>query len=192
MYSMREFKALRDLTLLFEENNTVDLIDQIDLDVLLDDVNKSTQNPITMFKRPSTKFPPLNINAHVAIFLKQTIRDICKLPRTKSNPQNLTFEENQALASLCNNVTIVIKPSDKGGNVVLVDNQDYISMCQQILDNKDWYRNIPVTSIDSYYKHFYIMIDQAHEEGAITKDLHEFIRTKHPRVATFYSLSENS
>lgn len=36
-YSMREFKALRDITILFEENNTVDLTDQIDLDALLEE-----------------------------------------------------------------------------------------------------------------------------------------------------------
>lgn len=35
-FSMKEFKALRDLTLLFQENNTVDLIDQIDLKTLLE------------------------------------------------------------------------------------------------------------------------------------------------------------
>lgn len=48
---MREFKALRDLTILFHENNTIDLIDQIDFDKILDDINKSTLNPILLFKK---------------------------------------------------------------------------------------------------------------------------------------------
>lgn len=50
-YSMGEFKALRDLTLLFLESNTNDLIDQSDLDKLFEEVNKSTQNLITLFKK---------------------------------------------------------------------------------------------------------------------------------------------
>lgn len=54
---MREFKALRDLTLLFQESNTSDLIDQLDLDKLFEEVNKSTQNPTSLFKKPSMKFP---------------------------------------------------------------------------------------------------------------------------------------
>lgn len=96
-YSMKEFKALRDLTLLFQKNNTIDLIDQIDLDKILEDINKSTLNLITSFKKPSKKFPSPNINPNVSIFLKQTIRDICKLPLKKINPINLTVEENKAL-----------------------------------------------------------------------------------------------
>lgn len=164
----------------------------MDLDVLLDDVNKSTHNPITLFKKPSTKFPPSAHESECRDLFKtnktKTLRDICKLPHTKTSSQNLTIDENEALELLCNNVTIVIKPSDKGGNVVLMDNQDYLRMCQRILDNKDWYRSIPAKLIESYYTDFYTMIDRAFERCVITKDLHEFIRTKHPRVATFYSL----
>lgn len=183
--SMREFKALRDLTLLFQENNTVDLIDQIDLDELLKDIIHTKFHQYV--QKAITKFPPLNTNPSIMTFLKQTIRDICKLPRKKNNLQNLTIEENKALESLCNNVAIVIKPSDKAGNVVLMDNQDYKSMCQKILKNKDWYRSIPVRFIDQYNKKFYTVVDQAYEEGIIPKDLYEFVRTKHPKVA-FYSL----
>lgn len=149
-YSMREFKAPRDLTLLYQENNTFDLIDQIDLDTLLNDVGKSTQNPTTMFTKASTKFPPSNTNPNVTIFLKQTIWNICKLPRTKCNPHNLTSEENKALNSLSKNIRIVVKPFDKGGNVVIMDNQDYILMCLNILNNKDWYKQISVLSISQY------------------------------------------
>lgn len=50
--------ALKELTLLYEENNTIDLIDQIDLDALLRGVDPPSYNPATMFKKASTKFPP--------------------------------------------------------------------------------------------------------------------------------------
>lgn len=84
-YSMHEFKALQNLTLLFQESNTSDLIDQLDLDKLFEEVNKTTQNPITLFKKPSTKFLPLNTSPSVAMFLKQT-KDICRLSCRKNNP----------------------------------------------------------------------------------------------------------
>lgn len=84
---------------------------------------------------------------------------------------------------MCNNASIVIKPSDKGGNVVLMDNQFYKSMCRKILNNKDWYRSIRL--IDQYNKKFYTTADQAYVGGIILKELHEFVRTKHPKVATF-------
>lgn len=67
---MREFKALRDLTLLFQENNTLDLIDQIDLETLLENANEPTQNPTISFKKPSGKFPPLSLNPSIETFVK--------------------------------------------------------------------------------------------------------------------------
>lgn len=137
-----------------------------------------------MFKLSSTKFFPLNTNTSVAIFLKQTMRDICKLSRTKCNPQ-LTPEENEALKSLCKNVTIVVKPSDKGGNVVIMDNQDYILMCKKILNNTDGYKNIYILSIGQYNANFYKMVDQSYGNGAITRDLYDFVRTKHPKWRPF-------
>lgn len=95
--SMRECKAIPDLTLLYQENNTVDLIDQIDLDALLQKTDRLTSNPLLMYKKASTTFPSSSINPNIAIFLKQTIRDTCKLPQTKSKPKNLSYDENQAL-----------------------------------------------------------------------------------------------
>lgn len=147
-FSMREFKALRHLTLLFQESNSLDLIDQIDLETLLSTANESTENSTTRFKKPSAKFPPLNLNPSIEIFVKQTLRDLLKLQHNRNvRSQNLTVEESQALNSLCNNTKITIKPSDKGGNVVLMNNEDYVRMCQNILDNGEWYKTIP---LDSY------------------------------------------
>lgn len=82
----------------------------------------------------------------------------------------------------------LVKPSDKGGNVVLLDNHDYIIMCQNILDNKDWYNRLSTQCIDQYNSDFYMFFDQAYNNGVILKDLRDFIRTKHPKIATFYSL----
>lgn len=145
-YSMHEFKLLRHLTILFQENNTIDLIDQIDLDKILEDINKSTLNPILLFKRPPTKFPSAKLNPNIAIFLK-LINDICKLLLKKRSPQNLTADENQVLDDLCKNKLIVIKASDKGGNVVVMENYHYRAMCQKILDNRSWYKSISARQI---------------------------------------------
>lgn len=100
LYSMWEFKALQHLTLLYQENNMVDLIDQIDLDTLLRDVESPPRNPFILFKKASTKFPPANTNPNVKIFLQQAIWDICKIPRTKCNPHNFSPDENETLKLL--------------------------------------------------------------------------------------------
>lgn len=68
--------------------------------------------------------------------------DITKLP-IKTTVGNLTQEERLAIQSLTNNSEITIKPSDKGENIVIMDNSQYVSMCQKILSNKSWYIPFP-------------------------------------------------
>lgn len=72
--------------------------------------------------------------------------------------------------------------------MTIMDNQNYISMCKKILNNTEWYKNISVLSIGQYNANFYKMVDQSYNNGAITKDLYDFVRTKHPKVVTFYNL----
>lgn len=169
---MKECKALRDLTLLYQENNTVDLIDQIDLDALLQEADKSISNPTLMFKKASTTFPSSSINPNVAVFLKQTIHDICKLSQSKFKPRNLSYDENQVLHHLTKNSKIVIKPSDRGGNVVVMNNDDYTSMCLNILENREWYRQISALNINQCNSTFYTMVDRTFHTCAISKNIY--------------------
>lgn len=57
---------------------------------------------------------------------------------------SLTLSRDQ-LKSLKNLKTyehLVIKASDKGSNVVVMEKEFYRSMCMSILENRDWYKNI--------------------------------------------------
>ncbi|XP_040206073.1 uncharacterized protein LOC120937139 [Rana temporaria] len=69
-----------------------------------------------------------------------------------------------------------------------MDNQTYLDMCQTILKNNDWYCKISINNITRFYIDFYKFVDQAFSQGVISLDLRDFIRTKHPKTATFYSL----
>lgn len=67
-FSMKEFKALWDFTLLFQENNTIDLIDQIDLDQVLEESDITVTNPVLAFKKSSSKFPHLIVTLTYPFF----------------------------------------------------------------------------------------------------------------------------
>lgn len=70
--------------------------------------------------------------------------DLGKLKQGLSKgSMNLNEKEVEALKSLADNNQITIKPSDKGGNIVLLNNEDYINICKKILNNHDWYRQNP-------------------------------------------------
>lgn len=50
---------------------------------------------------------------------------------------NLNDAEIQALKQLSSNKMITIKPADNGGNIVLLNNVQYIAICNEILKNQD-------------------------------------------------------
>lgn len=100
----------------------------------------------------------------------------------------MSQKEKQALKILKQNSNITIKSSDKGGNIVVMDNTFYIDMCEKILSNKDWYQKINMSKIAIFNQQFYQMIDQAYTQNILEKPDWDFIRTTFPKIPTFYSL----
>lgn len=82
---------------------------------------------------------------------------------------NFDREERAALDALARDHYIVIKPSDKGDNVVVMDNVQYIEMCMNILRNSEWYRPIQRSSLDKFTRDFYLSVDTAFHQNVITK-----------------------
>lgn len=68
---------------------------------------------------------------------------------------NLSPGQQEAMLSLQQNPNIVIKPSDKGGNLVVMDCAKYESMVMDLLKNKEWYKRVSegfVNNIEIQYK----------------------------------------
>lgn len=64
---------------------------------------------------------------------------------------------------------IMIKPSDKGGNIVVMDNNQYLNTCNKILSNRKWYSRISSTKINKFHEDFCKMDDLAYSDGTISK-----------------------
>lgn len=60
---------------------------------------------------------------------------------------NLFRAQQETLANITRNDEIIIKPSDKGGNVVVMDKTQYIEMCNKILNNQEWYKLVPYDNL---------------------------------------------
>lgn len=121
-----ERQALDNLNALLQENEPRDLIDIIDLDSLLyqgdtPPINITNTTPKSSLKKPSSLYPALSTNHGIATFLKMIGLEIKSLDSRSSSSGNLTKDEKMALRNLSNNHDITIKPSDKGGNVVLME-----------------------------------------------------------------------
>lgn len=58
--------------------------------------------------------------------------------------------------------------------------------CKRILNNHDWYHQIPADIIEKYNKEFYASVDSAFLSNIISKQTWSFIRNNFPKVPTFY------
>lgn len=161
--SIRECMVLRDFTLLYEESHPIetsdtselddslDLIDWIDLESLLADTKTSDTSPnSSSLKNKSSKFPSVHSNPNISSFVKCVTKTIEGIPHCGVAGSNLSTKHLEALSNLQNNLSLVIKPVDKGGNTVVMDQSDYCRMCMDILNNRDWYSPISETQLDGF------------------------------------------
>lgn len=147
MFSERQ--ALNNLNSLLEESDQRDLIDTIDLESLLKEIKDPPTNisaKKSSLKKASSMYPAPSSNHGVATFLKMTSQETKSLNCTLTYSENLTKGDEvgvtKSTKSRSKNHTIKIKSSDKGGNIVIMDNEQYRKMCFKILQNHDWYRQI--------------------------------------------------
>ena len=72
--------------------------------------------------------------------MKERLLDI-EIPSKRFN--NLTKEEWEALYSLKDDCSIIIKGADKGSVVVVWDREDYLKEAYRQLDDKEVYEQVP-------------------------------------------------
>lgn len=106
---------------LLEESDTTDLIDRIDLPSVLSLPLDSREGPAresvqgSKLKKKSVQFPPPSSNPNISTFLKLVHKEIERLHIRTPREINTNVADRQALKELSDNKSIVIKPSDKGG-----------------------------------------------------------------------------
>lgn len=100
----------------------------------------------------------------------------------------LSASQCRTLLGLVHNPNITIKSSDKEDNVVVMDNEQYERMCLDISENPDWYRVISSSRTEGFMPEFFRILDQARFFGVKDDDTWKYMRTKNPRIPTFYAL----
>ena len=72
--------------------------------------------------------------------IHNTMKEI-KRKNNRKFKRNLKKEEWKAITTLRNNKDIVIKPADKGGNIVIMNKQDYLQEGLKQLSKRSHYQN---------------------------------------------------
>ncbi|XP_077117028.1 protocadherin gamma-B1-like [Ranitomeya variabilis] len=94
----------------------------------------------------------------------------------------------EAMKRLESDDTIVIKPSDKGGNVVILDIAHYQQICESILSDGESYEVLSWNPNNEYREELAQILQVGLESGVIDKTEFDFILPRHPITATFYCL----
>ena len=140
--------------------------------------------PSSGWTPPSGQKPFLDTyrNSIIKEFLKDL--DQPKLSRKK----NLTNKEYQAMRYLHNNPNIIIKQTDKGGSIAIMNTVDYVKEAQRQLFNQQHYKTLDRDPTNPYNRYVHHHIDQAWRMGIIDENTQENLQAMNPKIASFYLL----
>lgn len=99
-----------------------------------------TEDPdISIVRNESNFIPPKNRNA--------SLENLQNTPTAKSHTNircNVSLAERNAIKSLTNDKSVVIKEADKGGAVVIMDSEHHKTMIKRVLLDEEYYQEISV------------------------------------------------
>ena len=105
--------------------------------------NEPSQNfsETPAFRVKSSWKPPKG-HPNLEVFLSKIEEELFKIIETPLNYSNLTKEEWQAVRSLADDRSIVIKKADKGSSIVIWDRVDYLKEANKQLSDKNVYKEV--------------------------------------------------
>ncbi|KAM4038417.1 uncharacterized protein ACNLHF_016739 [Anomaloglossus baeobatrachus] len=145
--------------------------------------------PFTNLKKKSEKQPPRGDLDSVDIFLKVVAEDLRELSDMRSKvPPNLIKVEMDALMTLAKRKDLVFKPSDKGGNIVVMNHEMYQKMCYSILRDRDGYATLERDPTAEFSKTLIDILSDGLGDRLISQNELEFMHERFPVTPTFYTL----
>ena len=139
------------------------------------------------FREPST-FNPVGPTALEAFILSNE-HDYNNRPMFSQRGQNMTPGESKAIKELKNlDTKIVIKKSDKGTNVVIMNRNDYIKEGNRQLDNTSFYRKMDHDLTDQHRREVNQYIDTMYDNGELDISVVNYLHEKECKTANFYML----
>ncbi|XP_075172137.1 putative C-mannosyltransferase DPY19L4 [Anomaloglossus baeobatrachus] len=160
---------------------------------LLQEQSTTSENglgPFTRLRGKSKKMPPQGDTLNIDIFLELVERDLKRIPRKggSNSESNLSSEEWSVLEELEKNDNLVLKPSDKGGNLVIMDHEKYLGMCQRILGDRNIYAVLPSNPMNDFESALVAILEEAREGGLLSNSEFDFLKPVSPMLPTFYAL----
>ncbi|CAJ0963613.1 unnamed protein product [Ranitomeya imitator] len=103
-------------------------------------------------------------------------------------PPNLTLSERQSLQSLQSDSSLIIKPADKGGAIVIMDKSDYLREIRRQLDNTTVYQKLDSNPTQAIRNRISRILQQYTELGVLDLKTCNYLTNDHPVTPVFYTL----
>uniref|UniRef100_A0A8C5LZ93 Reverse transcriptase domain-containing protein n=1 Tax=Leptobrachium leishanense TaxID=445787 RepID=A0A8C5LZ93_9ANUR len=101
---------------------------------------------------------------------------------------NLTIEEKKAIKNLDNDETIVIKPADKGGGIVVWPKEAYNKEALRILEDKKTYTKLKSNPIITIRENLQVLLQGGKEKGILTEREFQYLMIEDIKTPHFYIL----
>jgi hypothetical protein len=155
-----------------------------------DDPSQAAQLKRLIKSRKANAGVPAGQDPAVTAFIRALNNDIrseLRIAQKKhKRSKNVSRQEKLALKSLAQDNSIVIKPADKGGLIVILDSSQYLEKCNSLLRDHTVYKSICASEYDD------ILRTLRQELGSLTTelgaDLVSFLSPEDTRPGRFYGL----
>ncbi|CAH2307931.1 up-regulator of cell proliferation-like [Pelobates cultripes] len=148
------------------------------------DKNESDSNTIsnrTGLKPKSRYTPNFASFRHIELFLEAAKIEIEKISLKSlriHSRENLLRREQRALKTLQDDADIIIKPADKGGNIVVMDVDQYLDMAKRVLKDTETYTILKHDPTDDFLSKYKEILEDGRSGGLLSdreKIFYEFL-----------------
>ena len=107
---------------------------------------------------------------------------------SQKTKDNLAHSERDALRSLISDDSIIIKEADKGGSVVILDADYYVTMVQNMLNDQQSYQEVDATRNSDAQKNLNSYVWKYEDKEEITEQEADFLLKFNVKHSNFYGL----
>eukprot|EP00079_Xenopus_tropicalis_P034390 XP_017948161.1 PREDICTED: uncharacterized protein LOC108646244 [Xenopus tropicalis] len=160
-------------------------------------VGVTSESTLDKFKTKSNFYPVHLRDQVINMFQKNIEFDLSLLHDnikkehkllTAKKKDNLTLKEKQALKSLERDENIVIRKADKGGQIVILDRNDYFKEAHRQLSDSTTYKLLEKNPTASFQQELDILVQEALMFKVIDDKLASFFKIENPKTAIFHYL----
>ncbi|XP_053575130.1 uncharacterized protein LOC128664315 [Bombina bombina] len=177
----------------FQDWCTVVDLQQMSCDNSIDSsISQGLSKPSFSKYKKRNYFYPVHTRTKAIEVFQKTVEDKLRTLHEKVTKKrhyisfNLTHKERLALQKLENNANITIRPSDKGGNVVVLNTDDYVTEAIRQLSDNEVYIKLKENPTSSYRKELFKIIQVLKHNNIVDIEISENLIPQHPVTPIFH------